>query len=1327
MYKKNSINKIKKQHHTHKRTKKRSYGKPSNKKNTKHNKRTQKYGYYNKNNKITKKRVYNKKKKVLVGGASGAAVVVPKIMICTKNFYKYLIPVLNYLQNQNKFLDNTIDVIYANGKNSESLLNQSIKLKSITDGKIKSIFNEAFIMMTTPFIIYIDDDNEIIKSKETQIPEQFGMYLYKYKVENSGYDLNEEPGINIDNDNYEETINKNSGYKCLCIHLPYETTSICADIYYNLIKDILLFIKQKFHNYLLTVFDFDNTLTQLHLFKSIVKNYDQYTDEKKKEFVAAFLNPLDDNNGLKEAEINKYFGEGNIQKILKLFEIIKSSSLPIAPKAQSPSLEAERARLEAQKAAKQTMKPLKLIRAEQSMWGKTQNFFSSLKKTIASPTPKAPSIKEQNQRLAKLQTNLEAHNKQLQQRALNAKAKKDAQITKLLESQTSNNAQIEQQIAQKKAETDQRLATIKAEEAEITKQFLNQITNTNQAEIKTEIEDLNAQTEKLRNIIVKEEAERARIETNLLNAEGKSHNLNHERMAQLQQIKQEELTQIKQKGIIAKEKLSVNYAHIKVLELLNTVYEQMSNLNQPNNTENLNQIKEWNTQIKSSQELITNFKSSVKNFQTKAQSLVNILTKANLETEKAEAEETLQEANNYMNMVTGYEQKLQSNKTTINQSLPLAKSIRTEEERRTQEEEERLENEQTKEQVKAAAQHQAILAKQEAEKAEQSVDDEMSLIRGIEDIKNKNNNTREQWRTKITNWHAKIKEWVTASQEWLTQVQNLVKIESTDETQRQLTEAQGMVERAKETFVLANKQLNLTYIENIKTKVLKASNNTFEIYTEIQTLFNNPIEGKTLKNNNNIEQLYINKNTGIKKQIDTLKENAEESLKLAKKWHKLVKNTTMDEDKKEAQYYFEKANKLMTLLQNFSKEINTELKNPSNIKKTKKKSSVSTSNNSTKTKKSLGNKVTTFFSRLKNFFDKNKDGYEPLINVNNENETGNGNLTPNSQNFNNPAFGMKTETKTSNTLVQTQQLTTKQIKIDLVNQTSMYNTKSNKKKLLYKLECINNAVQIASPTQPDFTSYYGNEYNKNLELIYDTIFLYNTILITNTDTNIEQQKENLKILDKSKKFINLLNEIEDLYNDKTSLGMDFFTTNDAKLIGLFELFYVVIQLQDNFKVDMDKLEERKIKNLQGYPNQIQIISFKQESQASPTRSSSTSSTNPFAAPPPSPATATISTPVSVSAPVPPPFAASTQVLNPSSSSVSNPASTTISSSVTAPDTSSSSPSFSSSSSSSSSATTPAPAPILTPPTTPQLSPAPVPTKHLSELTKMLWRLEGHIK
>jgi len=69
MYNKNSINKLKKQNHTHKQTKKLSFGKNSHKYSNKHNKRTKKYGSYDKNNKITKKRVYNKKNKVLVGGS----------------------------------------------------------------------------------------------------------------------------------------------------------------------------------------------------------------------------------------------------------------------------------------------------------------------------------------------------------------------------------------------------------------------------------------------------------------------------------------------------------------------------------------------------------------------------------------------------------------------------------------------------------------------------------------------------------------------------------------------------------------------------------------------------------------------------------------------------------------------------------------------------------------------------------------------------------------------------------------------------------------------------------------------------------------------------------------------------------------------------------------------------------------------------------------------------------------------------------------------------------------------------------------------------------
>jgi hypothetical protein len=946
MYKKNSINKIKKQNHTHKRTKKRSYGKPSNKKNTKHNKRTQKYGYYNKNNKITKKRVYNKKKKVLIGGVYGAAVVVPKIMICTKNNYEYLIPVLTYLQETNKFLDNTIDVIYANGKNSESLLNQSIKLKSITGGKIKSIFNEAFIMMTTPFIIYIDDDNEIIKSKETQISKQFGMYLYKYKVEKSRYDLNEEPGINIDNDNYEETINNNSGYKCLCIHLPYETTSICDDIYYNLIKDILLFIKQKFANNLLTVFDFDNTLTQLHLFKSIVKGYgNQYTQLKEKEFNTAFLN-LGNNddklNKLKEAEINKYFGVGNIQKILELFEIIKKPALPIAPKApiqaEPAILEAKRLAINKAREAEQVRAvpptPLKLIRAEQSMGGKTQNFFPSLKKTIASPTPKAPSIKEHNQRLAKLQTNLEANNTKLQQRALNAKAQKDAQIAKLLESQTSNNAQIEQQIAQKKAETGQRLATIKAADAQAAaekaaeEKFLKQIANKNQANIETEIEYLNAQTEELRAIIANEEAESAKREKTLQTAEDKSHTLNHKRISNTKNEKQEELAQIQQKGIIAKQKLLVNNAHIKVLELLNTVYEQMSNLKQPNNTQKSNQLKEWNTQIQSSKTQIEKVKRSVEDFQTKAKKLVDILSETKLETEKAEAEKTLKKANNYMTIVTNYEQKLQTNTQTITQSLPLAKSIRKEEERKKQ----------LAEKNKQLAQH-----------AEQQTANNLA--------------------------------------------QNLLKKAVTSEIQSALEKAK----KQNEKIAGQKKELEAQEVaKNLKIVAIQAfneiKNKFYEIYKNYKD-FLNLIQPVNINNKNNQGKSYRNNITNIKEQTDILIQQAEASLISAKAWDEAVNKTTMNEYKTEARHQLTIVESLMTLLDNFSKEINTELKNLSNIK-TKKKSRASSPNNSTKTNKSFYNKEKTFFNRLKQFFDKNKDEYKPLINVI-ENETESRGKNPN--------------------------------------------------------------------------------------------------------------------------------------------------------------------------------------------------------------------------------------------------------------------------------------------------------------------------------------------
>ena len=343
MYKKNSINKIKKQHHTYKRTKKRSYGKSSNK-------RTQNYGYYTKNNKITKKRVYNKKKKGLVGGASGVAVPAPKIMISTKNKYLYLIPVLNYLQKTNLFVNGYIDVIYANGNfqmYEKETINKNLQFLN-NYNKPTDIFKEAGKMNSLPFIVYIDDNNEIMYEKP--FPKKFTFSLYSYQKydkdklipivkEYSLAQLKED--INIEYLNQIKSSSESSKLGlCLCIQLPSDETSICNFKYFYLIIQLFKNIREVFNNNLLTVFDFDNTLTKLHLFKSIdntEKEFEQYTDNKKKEFTTAFLNPSNNDDKLKEAEINKYFGEGNIQKILELFEIIKRPLRPPKPKAPAPT------------------------------------------------------------------------------------------------------------------------------------------------------------------------------------------------------------------------------------------------------------------------------------------------------------------------------------------------------------------------------------------------------------------------------------------------------------------------------------------------------------------------------------------------------------------------------------------------------------------------------------------------------------------------------------------------------------------------------------------------------------------------------------------------------------------------------------------------------------------------------------------------------------------------------------------------------------------------------------------------------------------------------
>jgi hypothetical protein len=303
----------------------------------------------NKNHKkvnLTKKIRKQKLKKTRINKLVGGTVH-SKIMICTRNEYTYLIPVLEYLERTYDFMKPHIDIIYANNTFLPKLnFPATLNLSQLKPNKPKpeAIFFEAIQMGTHPFIIYIDDENEIIKNNygktffDSKIKEEFYFELYSYNErEPKSYEKIEMSNITEDMKKNPENlmllkkiikssqIPANSGL-CLCIQLPHEDTSICDASFFEQIQNILSFINKKFNNNLLTVFDFDNTLTKLHLYKSIVKKMDKYSEYNERDFNDAFLQ--DSNDVLKEAQIVKYFGANNIEKIKSLFQIVKSIEQP---------------------------------------------------------------------------------------------------------------------------------------------------------------------------------------------------------------------------------------------------------------------------------------------------------------------------------------------------------------------------------------------------------------------------------------------------------------------------------------------------------------------------------------------------------------------------------------------------------------------------------------------------------------------------------------------------------------------------------------------------------------------------------------------------------------------------------------------------------------------------------------------------------------------------------------------------------------------------------------------------------------------------------------
>ena len=318
---------------------------------------TKKYKKINLTKQIKKQKLKKTRINKLVGG-DGDNTVQSKIMICTRNQYKYLMPVLEYLERRYNFMASHINIIYANNTLPPPLKFPATLYSTILEtyvAKPKAILIEAIEMGTHPFIIYIDDENEIISNIygktvfDTNIKKEFYFELCSYNEtepynENKSYKKIEMSSITEDmkkdpkNLNLLEgiinTIPENSGL-CLCIQLPHEQKSICDDKFFKKIQNILSFINTKFNNNLLTVFDFDNTLTNLHLYKSIHRGMEKYTEKNETEFSNAFLTqPSSDE--LKKAQIKKYFGTGNIKKIISLFQIVKSIEKPANSKKPLP-------------------------------------------------------------------------------------------------------------------------------------------------------------------------------------------------------------------------------------------------------------------------------------------------------------------------------------------------------------------------------------------------------------------------------------------------------------------------------------------------------------------------------------------------------------------------------------------------------------------------------------------------------------------------------------------------------------------------------------------------------------------------------------------------------------------------------------------------------------------------------------------------------------------------------------------------------------------------------------------------------------------------------
>lgn len=337
--------------HYDKKTKKNENRKEDRKEDRKENRKEKKDNQVNQEDK--KENQYQ----IQAGGAAGTAPTVlndVRIIIDSNSYFDDIYKLFT-VANWNQY----IDIIYSREK-SKLITERFEKIKTdddddneyefvnenkiITDKK-NSISNEiSKYNGNNPFLIYIDDNNELSKTT----PKKNEKYIITYGT----YTTDAQNKLNLglienayDTTNINPIIPNINDVNFVFIKLPKDNPNNRINFEYeNHLNNILNQYKQKNlknNQKLLIIYDFDCTLTSNHVFKSLYEKKFPITEggqiinypQLEKEFND--FDEIDHMDPLRQKIIDRYFGStAAMQKQTQMFERIKnllSATIPITP------------------------------------------------------------------------------------------------------------------------------------------------------------------------------------------------------------------------------------------------------------------------------------------------------------------------------------------------------------------------------------------------------------------------------------------------------------------------------------------------------------------------------------------------------------------------------------------------------------------------------------------------------------------------------------------------------------------------------------------------------------------------------------------------------------------------------------------------------------------------------------------------------------------------------------------------------------------------------------------------------------------------------------